>query len=196
MDEEGLDRDLQLLYFGGYWLSSDDDILGNFLKPGDKLDLCLMKADEEKLVNDTFEDTFIIHGPKQNFSINMIDSRKNSKIKMKSKHLGIVYRKDGTDPGTRVYHVEIFEVIHSDHVVVKNSGKEKPEVFIGGKKLNPTDATTYDERQNTGLSTNISLWIKKFMEKISFMVFKGRRHRFCFICVLACLLVTLFFLPF
>ena len=62
-----------------------------------------MKADEEKLVNDTFEDTFMIHGPKQNFSINMIDSRKNSKIKMKSKHLGIVYRKDGTYPGTSVY---------------------------------------------------------------------------------------------
>ena len=56
---------------------------------------------------------------------------------------------------TRVYHIEIFEVIHSDHFEVKNSGKEKPEVFIGGQKLNPTDVTTYDERQNTGLSTNI-----------------------------------------
>ena len=103
---------------------------------------------------------------------------------MKSKHLGIVYRKDGTDPGTRVYHVEIFEVIHSDHVVVKNSGKEKPEVFIGGKKLNPTDATTYDEKQNTGLSTNISLWINKFWENISFIIFKGKKHGFCFILVL------------
>ena len=80
MEEEGIATDLQFLYFGGYWLSSDDAILGNFLKPGDELDLCLMKADE-KFVNDTFDDTFIIHGPKQNFSINMIDSRMDAKIK-------------------------------------------------------------------------------------------------------------------
>ena len=50
-------------------------------------------------------------------------------------------------------------------------------MFIGGQKLNPTAVTTYDETQNTGLSENISLWINKFWEKISFMVFIGRRHK-------------------
>ena len=174
----------QLLYFSGYWLNSDDDLLRDFLKNEDEIELHLRTATEYKkeFVNKVSNDVWIINGVKHHFSRHLLKPSKRVNIKLKSQRFGLCYHQEGDDYGRRVFQVERFEINHADKVEMRNSVGNNTAVYVAGQKIDPIHVSIYDERKNKGMiheMVKIAFFIKEFKNNISSSVFGGK----VYICV-------------
>merc|ERR1711892_1553353 len=174
----------QFLYFHGYHLSQDDDVLGDLLATtGEELyqlDLSLPVAagGTKNFMNDSNGDVFLVYGNKHKFQTIKVPKRKNFKvpIKLSSETFGLVYHTEGSKPGTRKYHVERYEVKEAENVkFIPTNGDI--EVYADEEKLEMKDMTVYDERRSktvwerTMQGSKVACNIGKFLGGIASIVF-------------------------
>merc|ERR1711892_1061592 len=174
----------QYIYFRGYHLSQDDDVLGDFLSAtGEELyqlDLSLPVAagGKKNFMNDSNGDVFLVYGNKHKFQTIKVPKRKNFKvpIKLSSETFGLVYHSEGSKPGTRKYHVERYEVKEAENVKFITTNGDI-EVYADEEKLEMEDATVYDETRSktvwerTMQGTKAAYNIGKFVSGILSIVY-------------------------
>ena len=121
----------QFLYKDGYWIDSDDYKLSDFLENKEELVLCLgTAAPPTRFENKSANPHWVINGTKHYFTPHKLEPREITPIKLKSQYFGLVHHETGELPGTREFQVKRFSVKQSDKVELKQSGKDKIEVYI------------------------------------------------------------------
>merc|ERR1711892_1261242 len=97
-------------------------------------------------------------------------------IKLPSKTFGLVYHDEGSEPGTRKYHVERYAVKEAENFeFITTDGSI--EVLADKEKLEMEDITVYDERRSktvwgrTMQGSKVACNIGKFLGGIASIVF-------------------------
>merc|ERR1711970_689968 len=152
--EEGLGIEAcnQWLYLHGYWISDDGSILGDFMKDEDELTLKAATATDPlpsktKKFRVPVDDVWIISGSKRKFTTHLIPKNRNVPIKLKSDSFGLIYHIEGEQQGKRKYQAFRYNVQGIEDISIDTIDGEL-EVFNNGEKLEPADATVYDERRS------------------------------------------------
>merc|ERR1711936_737999 len=170
-EEEGLEPERQALYYKGYLINDDTVSVGDLIQlgGGNTFSLVLPTAGVVQNIKGDRQ-LHLITGSQQDFKTHLIPKNETKRYDLPSKKFGIVYNKEGSDVGTRVFHVEKFKVKEKgtiDIETVERDGTLSFKVTLldeknldgPGKELMGV-IDTYDERNirhEDGLTTGVKV---------------------------------------
>jgi len=170
-EAEGMEPEEQTLSLKGYIINDDNVPVSELtqLGGGNIFSLALPAAGATRsIISD--RQLHLITGSQQDFKTHLIPKNETKRYNLPSKKFGIVFNKEGSDVGTRVFHVEKFKVKEKGTIDIKTVERDGTLSFKvtlldeenldgpGQELMGVID--TYDERNirhEDGLTTGVKV---------------------------------------
>ena len=124
-EEEGLDQEGQSLYFKGFLIDEDSVSVSDLTKLGANtfsLTLPTLSGQNQEISADS--QLHLVVGSRHDFETRLVPKNQTSTFKLVSQKFGIIYHKEGSEIGKRIFHANVFKIKEEGTIHVKTLVKD------------------------------------------------------------------------